>query len=239
VAKNTGRWVVGVHACQEALKTNPSAVKEMYFLEIDNAKSPSWEPHLKKLRVKPGHKSVNFFRELSEFGHQGVALLTTHEPEWNSNPDGPSCILFLDGLEDPHNFGAILRTSWLMSVDGIHIPEERSVKMTPTVCKVASGGCEHIPVQETHFLSEIKRLKDDGYWIYGFSDHATKSLYDVKFSSKTALIVGNEEKGIRVPVLNQCDEVLNIPQAPTGSSYNVSVATGIAVAELNRQIRWK
>jgi 23S rRNA (guanosine2251-2'-O)-methyltransferase len=239
VAKSNSRWVVGVHACQEALKTNPGAVREIYFLEADHAKSPSWVPYLSKVRVKPGHKSINFFKELSEHGHQGVALATDHEPEWKSSEDGPSCVMFLDGLEDPHNFGAIIRTSWLMLVDGIFVPEERAVKVTPTVCKVASGGCEHVPIQEAHFLSEMKRLKDEGYWIYGFSDKATQSLYQVKFPPKTVIVMGNEEKGIRVPILNQCDEVLMIPQADTGSSYNVSVATGIALGEVNRQIRWK
>jgi 23S rRNA (guanosine2251-2'-O)-methyltransferase len=239
VADRKPRWVVGVHACQEALKTSPQSIKEIHFQDLDNAKSPSWEPYLRKVRVRPTQKSVNFFKDLSEFGHQGVALATDYEPEWKTNPDGPSLVLFLDGLEDPHNFGAIIRTSWLMSVDGIYVPEERAVRMTPTVCKVASGGCEHVPVEETHFLSAMKRLKDEGYWIYGFSDKATQSLYQVQFPPKTVLIVGNEEKGIRLPVTNQCDEILSIPQAETGSSYNVSVAIGIAMAEVNRQIRWK
>ncbi|MBY0386173.1 RNA methyltransferase [bacterium] len=228
------RWVVGVHACMECLRTHPEAIKEMCFLDAQAIKSPLWQPFLQKLRVKPTQKSVSFFKELSEFGHQGVALATTFRPEAQKNSD-TSAILFLDGVEDPHNLGAIVRTSWLMGAEQIYISDKNSVKMTPTACKVASGGAEHIPVDEIHFLSEMKRLKDKGYWIYGFSEKAEKTLYEVELPAKTVLVFGSEEKGIRSPIINECDELLSIPQVQVQASYNVSVSAAIALSEYRRQ----
>jgi 23S rRNA (guanosine2251-2'-O)-methyltransferase len=228
------RWVVGVHACVEALRTHPEAVKEMYFLDANAPKSPTWAPLLQKLRIKPTQKSVSFFKDLSEFGHQGVALATTFRPEPQKR-EGASAILFLDGVEDPHNLGAIVRTSWLMGAEQIYISDKNSVKMTPTACKVASGGAEHLPVDEIHFLSEMKRLKDQGYWIYGFSEKAEKTLYQVELPAKTVLVFGSEEKGIRLPIINECDELLCIPQVQAQASYNVSVSAAIALSEFCRQ----
>lgn len=235
MAQRPPRWVVGTHSCQEVLATNPQQIKEICFQNIDEAKKAPWESLLSKTRVKAVAKPFNFFKTLSEFGHQGVAIATTFEPE--AGNDGIK--LYLDGLEDPHNLGAIIRTSWLMGVDSIHITERNSVKLTPTVCKVASGGCEHIAVVESNFVPEFKRLKDQGYWIYGFSDKATKSLYDIDFEKKSILVFGSEEKGVRIPVLNECDEILSIPQVAQGPSYNVSVAVGISLAEVMRQVRLK
>ena len=175
-----------------------------------------------------------FFKELSEFGHQGVALATTYQPEPQKHPD-TSAVLFLDGVEDPHNLGAIVRTSWLMGVEQIYISDKNSVKMTPTACKVASGGAEHVPVDEVHFLSAMKKLKDQGYWIYGFSEKAEKTLYQVELPAKTVLVFGSEEKGIRLPIINECDELLCIPQIEVQASYNVSVSVAIGLSEFRRQ----
>jgi 23S rRNA (guanosine2251-2'-O)-methyltransferase len=234
--RKMGRWVVGVHACVECLRSHPELVKEMYFQDLAVTKSPTWAPLLTKLRIKPAQKAISFFKELSEFGHQNVALFTTHQPERQSA--GPSSsIVFLDGVEDPHNLGAIVRTAWLMGTEQIFISDKNSVKMTPTACKVASGGAEHVPVSEVHFLSEMKGLKKDGYWVYGFSEKATKSLYDVSFSQKVAFVFGSEEKGIRLPIINECDELLSIPQVEAQASYNVSVSVAVALAELGRQQR--
>jgi 23S rRNA (guanosine2251-2'-O)-methyltransferase len=229
-----GRWVVGVHACVECLRSNPQAVKEIYFQDLAAAKSPTWATLLTKVRVKPAQKSISFFKELSEFGHQNVALFTTHQPERNSQ-GASSSVVFLDGVEDPHNLGAIVRTAWLMGTEQIFISDKNSVKMTPTACKVASGGAEHVPVEEVHFLSAMKELKKDGYWVYGFSEKATKSLYDVSFSEKVAFVFGSEEKGIRLPIINECDELLSIPQVEAQASYNVSVSVAVALAEFGRQ----
>jgi 23S rRNA (guanosine2251-2'-O)-methyltransferase len=237
MAKKSLRWVVGFHSCQETLKVRPDLVREIVFLDINEAKKPYWEPLLAKMRIKPQIKSAGYFRELSEFGHQGVAIGTEHWPTWEEKGAENSLLLFLDGLEDPHNLGAIIRTAWLMGVDCIGVTEKNSVKMTPTVCKIASGGAEYVPVQEFNFVSDLKDLKERGYWTYGFSDKGTGSLYSNKFPAKTVLVFGSEEKGVRSSVLNMCDEVLSIPQKAVGASYNVSVSVGIGLSEFCRQTR--
>lgn len=230
------RWVVGTHACIEALKTHPDAVVEICFENIQDIEAAPWPDLLKKIKARPKQKKASFFNQLSEFGHQGVAVSVSKDPEWPEPEHG--LLVYLDQVGDPQNLGAIMRTAWLMEATGIGVTERNSVKLTPAVCKVASGGAEHVPVMELNFVSEIKALQKNGYWVYGFSDKADKSLYDMKFSENSIFVFGSEEKGLRSSVLNACDEVISIPQAPSGSSYNISVSVGIALAEYNRQVKW-
>ncbi len=232
--RKRGRWVVGIHACVECFRTHPQAIVEICFQDLSFTKSPTWATWLTKTRVKPQQRGVAFFKDLSEFGNQGVAVLTTHQPE-PVEKENSACTIFLDGVEDPHNLGAIVRTAWLMGSTEVFISEKNSVKMTPTACKVASGGAEHVPVSETHFLSEMKSLKDRGYWIYGFSEKAQKNLYEIDFPEKVAFAFGSEEKGVRLPVQNECDELLSIPQIQAEASYNVSVSVALALGEFERQ----
>ncbi len=232
--RKKGRWVTGIHASAECFRSHPGQIQEICFQDLAIAKSIFWQPLLQKSRVKPTQKSISFFKELSEFGHQNVAVFTAHQPQPREFA-GSSSVLFLDGVEDPHNLGAIVRTAWLMGTSEIFISEKNSVKMTPTASKVASGGAEYVPVSETHFLSEMKALKDKGYWIYGFSEKAQKNLYDIQFPEKVVLVYGSEEKGIRIPVLNECDELLSIPQVQAQASYNVSVSVALGLAEFERQ----
>ena len=227
--------MVGIHSCLEALAVRPDLVREIYFADLNESRMEPFASALAKVRVKPQAKSQGAFREFSEFGHQGVAVGTDYWPEWDNNNSENSLLLFLDGLEDPHNLGAVIRTAWLMGVDCVGVTEKNSVKMNATVCKVASGGCEHVPVQEFNFVSDLKDFKDQGYWIYGFSDKATKGLYETQFPPKSVLVFGSEEKGLRSSVMNMCDEVLSIPQAAAGASYNVSVSVAIGLAEVRRQ----
>lgn len=234
--KSNRRWIVGTHACVEALKVAPEAVREFYVTSTTNIQGPDWDHLLRKVKVKPQVKTPGFFKELSEV-NQGIAIATDYWPKIKTAKD-TSRIVFLDGIEDPHNLGAIIRTCWLMNVDAIYVTERRSVKLTPTVHKVASGGCEHVPVEEANFQVLIKELKDDGYWAYSFTDKTDSSIYDNKFSAKTIFVFGNEEKGVRTPVERECDGLVKIPQVQEGPSYNVSVSVGIALGELNRQIGW-
>lgn len=230
------RWIVGQHACMEALKVAPEFVREMYVSSMINIQDAEWNHLLKRVRVKPQVKPPAFFKELSEV-HQGLAIGTDYWPEPKTQGEC-SRLVFLDGIEDPHNLGAILRTCWLMNVSTVYVTERRSVKLTPTVHKVASGGCEHVAVEEANFQVLIKQLKEEGYWAYSFTDKTQNTLYQTQFSQKAIFVFGNEEKGVRTPVERECDGLLKIPQVQEGPSYNVSVSVGIALAELNRQIGW-
>lgn len=231
------RWIVGHHACAENLKVAPQNVRELYVTQLANIQGADWEPLLRKVKVRPQIKPVGFFKELSEV-HQGIAIGTDYWPQLKE-PGETSRVVLLDGIEDPHNLGAIIRTCWLMNVDVIYVTERRSVKLTPTVHKVASGGCEYVPVEEAHFQVLIKQLKEQGYWAYSFTDKTDASIYDHKYNNKIIFVFGNEEKGVRTPVERECDGLLKIPQSKEGPSYNVSVSVAIALAELNRQIGWQ
>lgn len=234
--KNNRRWIVGTHACVETLKVSPESVREFYVTNTADYRTPEWDKLLRKVKARPQEKSAGFFKDLSEV-HQGIAIATDYWPK--IKPAGErSRIVLLDGIEDPHNLGAIIRTCWLMNVDAIYVTERRSVKLTPTVHKVASGGCEYVPVEEANFQVLIKELKEEGYWAYSFTDKTDSSIYQNKFSAKTIFVFGNEEKGVRTPVERECDVLVKIPQSQEGPSYNVSVSVGIALGELNRQITW-
>lgn len=230
------RWVVGVHACREALRCYPQAITGIFFEDESMAQANEWKQLAKGLSVRSQVRKKSFFTQLSQFGHQGVAVSLQEEPEWPE--ESSSLLLFLDQVADPHNLGAVLRTSWLMEVEGVAITEHSSVKLNPTVAKVASGGAEHVPVGKVHFGNELKALKERGYWVYGFAHTGQSTLYDVEFPEKSVFIFGNEEKGVRSSVLGACDEVLRIPQVDASASYNISVSVAVACAEYRRQTKW-
>jgi 23S rRNA (guanosine2251-2'-O)-methyltransferase len=236
MAEKNLRWIVGQHACLETLKVAPQNVREICVTSMSNVQTTEWEALLRNVRTKPKVKPTGFFKDLSE-ANQGIAIGTDFWPKIKEDGE-TSRLVLLDGVEDPHNLGAIIRTCWLMNVSAIYVTERRSVKLTPTVHKVASGGCEYVPVEEANLQVFIKELKDQGYWIYSFSDKTDTSIYQTQFNPKIAFVFGNEEKGVRIPVERECDGLLKIPQIQEGPSYNVSVSVGIALGELNRQIGW-
>ncbi len=166
----------------------------------------------------------------------------TENQNGNGNRSGPTdsnkhVVLILDGLEDPHNLGSILRTAWLVNAKAIFIPEDRAVGLTPTVCKIASGGAEHVPVEaHTNLASMMQKLKDAGFWIYGLSEKGERRPWEFKLPNKVAWVVGNEGSGLRVTTERACDELVRIPQVDSGSSYNASIALAMALTETCRQL---
>jgi 23S rRNA (guanosine2251-2'-O)-methyltransferase len=171
--------------------------------------------------------------------HQGAAVFSDQTPElnWEAIQQAQSGrVLVLDGIEDPQNLGAILRTAWLMNVSGVMIPEDRSVGLTATVHKVACGGVEHVPVERaTNFSNPLEELKKNGYWVFGLSHEGKRSLFELDIPEKVVWCIGSEEKGLRVPTERLCDELIRIPQVSAAASYNASVATAIALTETYRQ----
>lgn len=173
--------------------------------------------------------------------HQGAIGFASSRPRLDYDGlDGfsTSVILALDGLEDPHNLGAILRTSWLTGAHGLLVPADRAVGLTATAHKVACGGAEHVPVEEVNqFAPSIEKLKEKGYWVFGLSHKATKSLFDFKLPEKIVWAIGAEDKGLRGTTERLCDELVSIPQLSAAASYNASVATAMALTETLRQHR--
>jgi 23S rRNA (guanosine2251-2'-O)-methyltransferase len=159
------------------------------------------------------------------------------EVEWETLKTKPQVmVVALDGVEDPHNVGAILRTAWLMRAEALFVPESRAAHLTPSAVKVASGGAEHIPVHvEANLPSLLQSLKDMGFWIYGLSHKGERSFWQMEYPEKVAWVIGSESKGLRTPVERACDELVSIPQASAAASYNASVAAAIAMTETQRQ----
>ncbi len=148
----------------------------------------------------------------------------------------PPFLLILDGIQDPHNLGACLRTADAAGVHAVICPKDRAVGLTTTVEKVACGAAETVPlIQVTNLARTMRELKDRGIWLYGAAVDAEKSLYDVDLNGATALVLGAEEKGLRQLTQDTCDELFSLPMHGYVASLNVSVATGICLYEALRQ----
>ena len=146
-------------------------------------------------------------------------------------------LLVLDGVQDPHNLGACIRTLNGAGGDGVIVPKDRSSPVTSVVHKTASGAIEKTPVYTVTNLSRtLQQLQQEcGLWVIGTSDKADKNLYQVDFTVPFALVLGTEGKGIRRLVKEHCDELVSIPMQGSVSSLNVSVASGVCCYEALRQ----
>lgn len=234
------RVVIGLHAIREAIKVRKNKITKVLLKKEwrSSADLSDIANTLKKSGVLIEERTQE---NLDKFGavNQGVVCFIDEVPkiDWEKIYNMERCILlFLDGVEDPHNLGAIMRTAWLMNVAGIIVPSERAVGLTTTVHKVASGGVEHVPLETTvNFTNIINKLKENGFWVYGLSGDAKKSIYNLDLPQKIVWILGAEDKGMRVTTEKLCDDLAYIPQSCNASSYNVSVSAGIALGETFRQ----
>jgi 23S rRNA (guanosine2251-2'-O)-methyltransferase len=154
------------------------------------------------------------------------------------NKEGPLLLLVLDGVTDPHNLGACLRSADAAGVDAVVVPKDKSADLTPTVRKVACGAAEVVPfVRVTNISRTLQALQERGVWLYGTAGESEKSIYDSDLSGSIALVMGAEGSGLRRLTREQCDFLVNLPMAGSVSSLNVSVATGICLFEIVRQRR--
>jgi 23S rRNA (guanosine2251-2'-O)-methyltransferase len=176
--------------------------------------------------------------------HQGVAAQIAPYSYWEldelieqakTQTQSP-VIVIADGIEDPHNLGAIIRTAEALGVRGVIIPQRRAVGVTSTVMKVAAGALENLPVARAINLSQaIERLKEAGFWIYGTAAQSSKLLHTIDFRGAIGLVVGSESKGLSQLTRRYCDELVAIPLAGKTPSLNASTATAIALYEIFRQ----
>jgi 23S rRNA (guanosine2251-2'-O)-methyltransferase len=171
--------------------------------------------------------------------HQGVVALGAAKKYADLDAVAAAGILVvLDGVEDPHNLGAIIRTAHAAGAAGVVIPERRAVGVTDVVAKAAAGALEHLPViRVTNINRTLEELKERGYWIYGLDERGTEDYDRVEFSTPTALVMGAEGKGLHEQVRKHCDVLVGIPMAGKISSLNVSVAAGIVLFEWKRRYR--
>lgn len=170
--------------------------------------------------------------------HQGViAFGAAHSyRELSGVVEGAKLIVILDGVEDPHNLGAIIRTAHAAGADAIATPERRSAPLTETVAKAAAGALEHLPVARiTNVSQTLEKLKQKGFWIYGLDERGTALYDEIEYNVPTAIVLGGEGKGLHQIVQKHCDVLVRIPMAGAVSSLNVSVAAGVVLFEWRRR----
>ena len=179
--------------------------------------------------------------KLTNGAHQGIAL-EIEDYRYFSDKDvlndskGNLFIVILDHLEDPHNFGAIIRTCEAAGVDYIVIPKDRSVRVNSTVMKVSAGTVNMVKIVEvTNINNFINKIKGKNTWVVGTSLQASNNYTDVDYNGNIALVIGNEGKGISKIVENNCDYLVKIPMIGKTNSLNASVASGIMIYEVLRQ----
>ena len=168
--------------------------------------------------------------------HQGI-VLEVNDYEYHDLDEfiNSNFIVILDHIEDPHNFGAIIRTCEAAGVGGIIIPKDRAVKVNATVIKVSTGAIENVPIAEvTNLNNTIEYLKKQGYWIVG-TDMEGTPYPEIDYNGKIAIVIGNEGSGMSRLVKDNCDFIASIPMNGKTNSLNASVATGIIVFEAVKQ----
>jgi 23S rRNA (guanosine2251-2'-O)-methyltransferase len=144
--------------------------------------------------------------------------------------------LILDGIQDPQNFGSLIRTALGCEVQGMIIPKDRAVGITPAVIKASAGAAAHMPVARVvNIAVTIDRLKKEGIWIYGASGEAKDRIYDLDLNIDLAIVIGAEGKGIRPLVKKKCDRLFSIPMKGPVSSFNASVSGGMILYEVMKQ----
>ncbi len=156
--------------------------------------------------------------------------------EYAKEKNEPPFILVLDKIEDPHNLGAIIRSAECMGVHGIIIQKRNACQVTDTVEKVAAGATQYVRIARvTNITESIKKLKDNGLWIYGLDMEGSETIYKTKFDGAIGIVIGNEGDGISRLVRENCDFIVNIPMSGNINSLNASVSAAISIYEVGRQ----
>lgn len=177
-------------------------------------------------------------RAANTAAHQGVvAFGSAHSYiELDEVVTGAKLLVILDGVEDPHNLGAIVRTAHAAGANAVVIPERRAAPLTETVAKAAAGALEYLPIARvTNINQTLERLKQQGFWIYGLDERGAAQYDQIDYNIPTAIVLGGEGKGLHQAVQKHCDVLVRIAMAGAVSSLNVSVAAGIVLFEWRRK----
>jgi 23S rRNA (guanosine2251-2'-O)-methyltransferase len=243
---NNDKYRYGFHTVLDLLKNHPEKISRLFLKKdkidqraqeiIDRAQenniSIEYWSNEKLNQLLPGENHQGMIAQVKKPTLSKTIDLETIVKERGAN----LLLLILDGIQDPHNLGACLRSSDAFSVDAVIIPKDQSVSLTPTVYKVASGAAENIPViTVTNLAQTLRYLKKNDIWIYGATEEGADNLYQIKFNNPTALVLGGEDRGLRRLTKEHCDVLFKIPMAGKVPSLNVSVATGICLFEVSKQ----
>ena len=234
--------VYGIHAVARRLEQAPEDCLALYCSERRNARLEQLLERARRAGVTVTFEARDALSaRCGSDKHQGCVLTTrTDSPAASFQQcleaiDDDSLLLVLDGIQDPHNLGACLRTADACGVDAVIIPKDRAAQLNPTVRKVAAGGAESVPlIAVTNLARSLAELRAAGVWIYGTSGAAKESIYRQDFSGPVALVMGGEGSGMRRLTMEACDHVFSLPMLGSVESLNISVATGICLYEIRR-----
>jgi 23S rRNA (guanosine2251-2'-O)-methyltransferase len=248
MAKHKTEIIFGVHAVESVMRNDPVNILELW-LEVNrhDKRIKSLQDEAKRLGLPVEYiKKKDLEKRCDSHKTQGVAIRyrgVATNPEQSLSAllkKDNVFLLVLDGVQDPHNLGACLRSADAAGVDAVIAAKDRAVGITSTVRKVACGAAETVPfIQVTNLSRTLKQLRDEYVWVIGAAGEAENSLYDIKLTGKLALVMGAEEKGLRRLTRENCDQLVKLPMAGQVESLNVSVATGVCLFEAVRQRRIK
>jgi 23S rRNA (guanosine2251-2'-O)-methyltransferase len=242
----TNSVAYGTHAVRVLLARSPTRVRRVL---VAAGRDAGRHAEIKALAQRAGIQvsaaDDSMLDRLAEGGrHQGVVAEiapragdpeTQLEEALEAAGDAP-LLLVLDGVQDPHNLGACLRSADAAGVAAVIAPRDRAAGLTPVVRKVAAGAAETVPfVSVVNLARTLRELKERGIWLVGTDDETDKSIYEADFKGPTAIVMGSEGDGLRRLTRECCDQLVSIPMAGAVESLNVSVATGIVLFEAVRQ----
>lgn len=238
--------IYGIHAVKALLERDPQRFLEVFVMK--GREDRRLLPLLQQLEEGGIRVQVAQRQWLDEkvegAVHQGIVARVKPGRQYQENdlPDllasleHPPFLLILDGVTDPHNLGACLRSADAAGIDAVIVPRDRSAQLNATAKKVACGAAESVPlIRVTNLARTMRLLQEENIWIIGTAGEADHSLYQSKMAGAMALVMGAEGDGMRRLTREHCDELISIPMAGSVSSLNVSVATGICLFEAVRQ----
>jgi 23S rRNA (guanosine2251-2'-O)-methyltransferase len=238
--------LTGIHVVKEALE----AARPLEYVLVATGRQDTRAEEIVQLARRNGipvrfEERAQLDRAAGTRDHQGVVAIgaaraagTLENILANANKEKgkPGLIVLLDGVEDPHNLGAIIRTALAAGAHGVVIPERRAAGLTDTVARASAGALEHLPVAKvTNLARTMEQLKEAGYWLVGLDERAEKSYTEVDYTSPTGIVLGGEGGGLHDLTRKRCDFVVSLPTTGPVKSLNVSVASGVVLFEALRQ----
>ncbi|MFK7730146.1 MAG: 23S rRNA (guanosine(2251)-2'-O)-methyltransferase RlmB [Pseudomonadales bacterium] len=239
------QWVYGFHAVEALLDRHPRRVKQLYVQDNrEDQRIASLLSAARQAGVTSTAVSKSELQAVADGNHQGVAAQCSPAQVRNENEledylsglSGSALVLVLDGVTDPHNLGACIRSAEAAGADAVVIPKDKSAGLNATVRKVACGAAELLPVfRVTNLARSLRQLKRMGLWVSGLAGEVESTLYDLDLTVPTVLVMGAEGKGLRQLSRKECDYLVKIPMPGRVESLNVSVGAGVALFEASRQ----
>jgi 23S rRNA (guanosine2251-2'-O)-methyltransferase len=237
-------WLTGFHAVEEALAAG-RALDRIVIARGRHGERVEAVVQLAKAKGVPVRfeDRVQIDRLVGTREHQGVAALGAAKPAMGledllaaKTPQG--LLVLLDGVEDPHNLGAVVRTALAAGANGVVIPERRAAGLTDTVERASAGALAHLPIARVkNLVRAMEEMKEAGYWLVGLDERAEKSYTEVDLKGSIGIVLGSEGEGLHELTRKRCDFLVSLPTAGPVRSLNVSVAAGVMLFEVVRQRR--